>query len=115
MPVDEYGEVLSTCATVLMNQVRQQAFGTICAALYKGARVYMRPESLLFCFLREKGVVVHDMPECGAIDEEFLSAMSEQEVAQNKAAILSFLSFDKVVEHVQRLAAAVAETRGACR
>lgn len=46
LPLTEYNALISKCSTVVMNHDRQQAFGNILTALYRGATVYMNKTPL---------------------------------------------------------------------
>ena len=111
LPIDEYNEMISTCGTVIMNHVRQQGFGNICTAMFKGARVFLRPENYLLPFLRDKGGILFDLPAGPIGEQAFFAPLSEEEACQNQAALMSFLSFERVVENARRLVDLVEENR----
>lgn len=46
MPLLEYDAYLRRCGVLIMNQTRQQGMGTVVAALWRGARVYMNDTPL---------------------------------------------------------------------
>jgi len=63
MSLSDFNQVIGGCGTVIMNHVRQQAMGTISAALYKQARVFLRRQSPLFGFFHELGIHVDPVSE----------------------------------------------------
>jgi len=111
MPLDEYNDLISSCGTVFMNHVRQQAFGNICTALYKGARVYLRAKNPIFQFLQEKGVSIYEVPESAAGKDELFAPLNPDEVARNRQLLLSFLSMENVVDRVRCLASRIEKRR----
>lgn len=58
MAIDDYIAVLSTCSSVIMNHLRQQALGNIVIMLYLGAKVFLDRRNPLFENLRIQGMHV---------------------------------------------------------
>lgn len=63
LPLDEYYSYIASCGTVIMNHVRQQAGTTVAAALYKGAKVFLRNENPLLSFYRRMGIRICSIPD----------------------------------------------------
>ncbi|HDX8379452.1 TPA: TDP-N-acetylfucosamine:lipid II N-acetylfucosaminyltransferase [Aeromonas salmonicida] len=63
MPLDMYNETMNRCGFVIMNHVRQQALGNIVALLYRGAKVFLREESVLYYYLKSEGLVIFSIQE----------------------------------------------------
>lgn len=66
VPPLDYADLMRSCGIVIMNHRRQQALGTINAALCNGAKVFLRPENPLFAYYRRRGVRVFatgELPE----------------------------------------------------
>lgn len=57
MPLGEYNAFLQRCGILIMNQMRQQGMGTVVAALWRGALVYMN-DTPLYRALRRTGIDV---------------------------------------------------------
>lgn len=66
MPLSDYLATIGACSVVIMNHRRQQALGNICAAVYRGAHVFLHPENPVLNFLRSLDVVVHSTDELRA-------------------------------------------------
>lgn len=104
MPIDEYNKVISACGVVWMNHVRQQAVGNVSTAIYKGAKVYLRPENLVNPFYREMGVTLFDVPKADLDTQNFFIPLTAAQKATNKAALDAFWTFDSLVAKTARLA-----------
>ena len=61
LPKDAYIELLQNCGYVFMNHLRQQALGTICIMMLKGAKIYMNHQSPLYYWLIENGAVIESI------------------------------------------------------
>lgn len=112
LPLDQYSAAIARCSAVVMNHVRQQAVGTINAALYKGAKVFLRPENPLLAYYRELGLRVEEMPDEG-FAENRLQRLPEAEVAANRRILQSAFGFERAVAAARDLRFLVAERRGA--
>lgn len=112
MPLDEFNHVVSTCSTVLMNHVRQQAFGTVNTALLSGAKAFLRPENPLRAFYRDLGAFVCELAQDKVNSETFFQPLSEAQRRANRQAILDFCSYEQAVRSARGLAGLVAEKRG---
>jgi dTDP-N-acetylfucosamine:lipid II N-acetylfucosaminyltransferase len=104
MPIDEYYEAIASCGTVIMNHIRQQAVGSISAAMFKGARVYLRPENPLYSYFGDMGLHFSRMPVEAADEKAFFAPLSEAQKIDNRRILESFWSIDSVVRHVSQLA-----------
>jgi hypothetical protein len=61
MPLDEYVATLSRCGVAIFNARRQQALGNVGAALWRGARVFLNPASVVLEFLQTHGAIVESV------------------------------------------------------
>jgi hypothetical protein len=103
MPIEAYNERIRRCGVVVMNHRRQQAVGNIGAALFKGAAVYLRPESPLFAFYRGLGATVRSVDELAGTGP--LQPLSDAERAHNREVIGRYYARARVVECIRALAA----------
>jgi hypothetical protein len=58
MTKGEYGQALAPCGTAIFHARRQHALANVGAALWRGARTYLNPESSAFACLRSHGALV---------------------------------------------------------
>jgi dTDP-N-acetylfucosamine:lipid II N-acetylfucosaminyltransferase len=72
---------------VLMNHRRQQAVGNTCAALYRGATVYMRRDNPLYGFFAGLGIALLPIEALEAAPAAPLSLLSGEQKRRNRAAI----------------------------
>lgn len=104
MPIEAYNARLQRCGFVLMNHRRQQAVGNISAALYKGAKVFLRPENPLFGFYRGLGALVHSTETLEARDPGAFVPLSGADRERNREVVLRRWGRANVVAAVRGLA-----------
>lgn len=74
MSADQYTKFLSTVDVAIFNAARQNGLGNILQLLYMGKKIYMSSDNPLFCFLTEKGFILHDIKELETASfEEFIA------------------------------------------
>jgi hypothetical protein len=103
MPLEEYYAAISTCKVVVMNHIRQQALGNISAAVFKGAKVLLRPENPIFLQFREMGVNVFAIPVSETHTEELLEPLTDEQVRRNQEIMTSYFGFDNLVNQTRGL------------
>lgn len=109
MSVAEYNRKIASCGTVIMNHVRQQALGTVCAALYKHARVYLRPESVLYRYLTKQGIIVRSFVE---LDEQAGNEVLGEPAGEHNAELIGKLwSRDQAMSRIRALEQFVGRSR----
>jgi dTDP-N-acetylfucosamine:lipid II N-acetylfucosaminyltransferase len=104
MPIEAYNTRIAGCGVVLMNHRRQQAVGNICAALYRGASVYLRRDNPLWRFFGELGVVLHAIDTLQADPQAPLQALSPQQQQRNRQAVVARYGREQVVARIRALA-----------
>lgn len=105
MPIAAYNTRIASCGFVFMNHRRQQALGNICAALYKGASVYLRRENPLFGFLTGLGVTLRAIDTLEADAAAPLVPLDDDQRQRNRAAIEARYGRAKVVAAIRALEA----------
>ena len=63
LPLNDYRELISSCNTVIMYHVRQQALGNVFMALFQGMRVFLNSKSLTYSYLKDKGMIIFDLKQ----------------------------------------------------
>jgi hypothetical protein len=104
MSLADYNERIRHCGFVVMNHRRQQAVGNICAALYKGATVYLRPENPLFPHYTGLGITVRSL-QVLAKSGGPLQPLSEAERLANRSIIGRYYARERVVAAMRSLPA----------
>jgi hypothetical protein len=109
MSLEEYHETIRTCGTLVMNHVRQQAGSTIAAALYKGARVFLRDENPLGAFYRRLGLRLYSIQDDLSAGPTVLGPAGLEEAAEHRRILEDLWSRDVAIaaavalrEHVRR-------------
>jgi len=103
MPIAAYNQRMASCGFVCMNHRRQQALGNICAALYRGATVYLQRENPLFGFLVGLGVTLRDIESLDADAQAPLQALDSEQRLRNRAAIEARYGRAQVVAAIRAL------------
>lgn len=103
LPIRAYNARLARCGWVFMNHRRQQAVGNICAALYRGASVYLRQDNPLFGFFTDLGVTLLPIDGLEADPTAPLVSLSAQQVLRNRAAIEARYGRARVVAAIRAL------------
>ncbi len=91
----DYYAMIESCGFVFLNHVRQQAVGTIGAALYKGASVFLRPENPALTYFRETGATLFEVEEF-----DLSKVLGEEVVTHNRNCLIDRYTFDRVVNCV---------------
>ena len=61
LPIKKYNKLITSCNTVIMYHIRQQALGTIFMSLYLGMRVFLNKKSLTSKYMNDIGMIVFDL------------------------------------------------------
>lgn len=103
LPIEEYNQRIRQCGYVLMNHRRQQAFGNINAALYKGAKVFLRPENPLYKFYFSMGIQVFSVEEFKEHGVHALQPLDNKIREKNTSIIGEYMSRNNAVKHIRDL------------
>lgn len=103
MPIEAYNTRLARCGIVFMNHLRQQAVGNICAALYRGATVYLRQKNPLFGFFSDLGIMLRAIDELEADPQAPLRELASHEKLRNRQAIEARYGRERVVGRIRAL------------
>ncbi|MAJ13308.1 MAG: hypothetical protein CMD09_04855 [Flavobacteriales bacterium] len=100
MPLKDYRELTSSCNSVIMYHIRQQALGNIFMFLFQGMRVFLNSKSLTYYYLKDKGMIVFDLKK----DYKLLGIeLSEEYKMINKNIVLSLRSRDVIIAKTKRV------------
>jgi hypothetical protein len=103
LTLEEYNQKISQCGFVIMNHKRQQAFGNINTALYKGAKVFLRPENLLYKYYKSIGMKIFSVEDLEKLGENALQPLDTKTQKKNRAIISELMGRKKVVDHIRDL------------
>jgi dTDP-N-acetylfucosamine:lipid II N-acetylfucosaminyltransferase len=95
MPLAEYQRRVDSCGLVVMNQLRQQAWGNVLLALWRGARVYMNGTPIYGALTRLGFDVslMRDVSSRGA----GLQPCTHEQAQRNRELLAVFLDRDKLL------------------
>lgn len=79
LSLGEYTLIINSCAVLIMNHKRQQAFNTIMIALANGCKVFLREENTIYKMLKQEGFVLFSIQEDIANPGAFNSLTQEQQ------------------------------------
>ena len=111
MNLQQYLSEVSTCGTVLMNHVRQQAATTISTSLYKGAKVFLRNENTLRVFYRQLDIKTRSIQDDLARDSNWCAPLSEEETAHNRKQLKAYWGHEVAIRQIKQLCSMIAEKK----
>ena len=103
MSIAAYNARIAGCGWVFMNHRRQQAVGNICAALYRGATVYLRRDNPLYGFFTDLGVALQAVEALEADPTAPLSPLTVDQQQRNRQAIEARYGRAQVVAAIRAL------------
>ena len=100
MPLQNYRELTSSCNSVIMYHIRQQALGNIFMSLFQGMRVFLNGRSLTYSYLKDKGMIIFDLKK----DYKLLGIeLNIEEKQINKKIALSLRSRDVIMKKTKSI------------
>lgn len=105
MDIDDYISKIISCNVVIMNHVRQQAFGNIITMLYLGAKVFLREENPIYIFLKNKGAVIYSIQELEKNNDLIFDKLIDSDILKNKNVLRDFISEDATIEKTRNIIA----------
>ena len=81
---------------VIMNHVRQQALGSIITLIYRGSKIFLREDSVLFCFFKSLNANIYSVEQL-ELQPKLLDEHLTQEQIEYNREILKEIWSEKVV------------------
>lgn len=100
---EEYNEIMNDCGFVIMNHVRQQALGNIVAMMYRGAKIFLREESILFKYFKEQGAHVYSLQELELEPALLEDRLTKVQIDHNRKILRSTWSEDVIFQRTKKL------------
>ena len=95
MPLQDYRELTSSCNSVIMYHIRQQALGNIFMSLFQGMRVFLNSKSLTYSYLKDEGMIIFDLKQ----DYKLIGIeLNEEQKRINKEIVLNLRSREVIKE-----------------
>lgn len=103
LPLSEYYKILRGCSVCIMHHDRQQALGNILMMGWIGAKVFLSENNPIFLFLKELGLIVFSIENelIPQAKKNIFSPLSDQEIQNNRNAILSYYSKEAVYQRTR--------------
>jgi dTDP-N-acetylfucosamine:lipid II N-acetylfucosaminyltransferase len=103
LALPEYNKAISQCSVVIMNQRRQQALGNIGTMLYRGAKVFLEPNSPVYRFLKSRGAHVYSTSLLQTRENNLFTPLDSDEISTNKEILESIWGHDIVTKNAKDL------------
>lgn len=87
--IEDYVQLLSSCSSVIMGHLRQQALGNIVIMLYLGAKVFLDTRSPVYRFFKKNNAVIYSHEE---IKSKFTGCLTVDEIQVNRDVLHQFWS-----------------------
>lgn len=101
--IDTYINKIISCRVVIMNHIRQQAFGNIITMLYLGAKIFLRKENPIYIFLKNQGAIVYTIQDLEDNHSLFYGDLSDIDVAKNRDILQLFISESAAIKKTQNI------------
>ena len=81
LPVKDYMDLLGSCAFAVFGIIRQQAMGNIFGCLWRGIKVFLYEDSLVYKYLKKEGFIVYSIDSM--TENDFVKPLSYEEARHN--------------------------------
>ncbi len=100
LTLSEYTKIIDSCAVLIMNHTRQQAFNTIMIAIARGCKVFLREENSIYNALRKEGFIIFSIQN-DIEKETAFDSLSIQDQTYNLNLIKEKYSDDVVIQKIK--------------
>ena len=98
----EYTEILCSCNIVLMNHLRQEAYGTILSVMWLGAKVFLNESNTIFLYLKRIGCHVYALNKISHSNHnDLLVPLSDLQIQENRNIIQKEISLSVIVNKLK--------------
>lgn len=98
LTLDAYTQIISSCGTILFNQIRQQGVGNIVAMAYLGAQIFLNKKSPVYNEMREMGVQVFSIEDFSL--KKLQVGLNEEQRKKNKRLMEETYSLKSVLKKI---------------
>jgi len=103
LSLDDYNKTVNSCGVVIMNQVRQQAFGNILSALWFGAKVFLRPQNTIYQYLKNLGIFVYSIDDISNENSNIIQNLDVEKASSNKEILRNYYSLNHIVTSTKKI------------
>ncbi len=86
-----------------MGHRRQQALGNICTMLYKGAKVFVSEDSVVYHFFKNSGAFVYGLRDLTESGGKVFAPLTEEQKQKNREVLESHWGQFVVLQNVRNL------------
>ena len=105
MPIKEYVSLVSSCSTVLMGHLRQQAVGNIIIVMYMGAKIFLDKQNPVYSFFKKKGAIIFSLDDFNA--EILNKKLTLEEIEINRQILKNHWSREIISKKTKEMIATV--------
>jgi hypothetical protein len=106
MSIEKYVQLLSSCSSVVMGHLRQQALGNIVIMIYLGAKVFLDKNNPVYQFFRKEGAIVFVLEQIG---DEINTPLMMDQIEHNRMILRKYWSRDVIRQKTTKLITTVME------
>lgn len=103
MPLADYNAIINDCGFVIMNHVRQQALGNIVALMYRGAKIFLREESVLYTYFKDLDACVYSVQQLELDPSLLAQHLTNQQIEHNRTILKATWSEDVILQRTRAL------------
>jgi len=107
MGLEQYIEMLLQCGFAIMNHTRQQGLGNINIMLWLGAKVFVRQINPIYASYQSLGMHIYLVEELEQDPSLLNETLSDSQVKDNRALLLSLFSNETIVDKTKNVIAAL--------
>ena|GEM_PF-708485 len=112
MPFAQYTELLRSCSSAIFYHERQQAFGSVILTLWNGSKVFMSKSSILYHYLKKRGIVVFTIPD-DLTAGSLATPLAREEVIANRTILSAEYSYAAIRTKMQTSIETIGKDRAA--
>lgn len=100
LTLEEYNSIINSCAVLIMNHKRQQAFNTIMLAIAAGCKVFLREENTIYSCLKREGFRIFSI-QSDFHKAEALKSLTKLDQQHNKDLAKKLYAYPVVKEKIK--------------
>lgn len=100
LTLEDYYSIINSCAILIMNHKRQQAFNTIMLAIASGCKVFLREENTIYLHLKREGFRIFSI-QADFQKENALNALTMKDQKHNIDLVKKLYAYSVVKEKIK--------------
>ncbi|MCW3173486.1 TDP-N-acetylfucosamine:lipid II N-acetylfucosaminyltransferase [Shewanella subflava] len=103
MPLTDYNAIINNCGFVIMNHVRQQALGNVVAMMYRGSKIFLREESMLYAHYKSLNAYIYSVQELENDSSLLDEHLTDKQIEHNRKILKATWSKDVILQRTKNL------------